>query len=102
MKSRQNFMHIGRLFERPEHRPAIDHTDRVQLKQERRNDAKVAATTAYCPEQIGMLLGTGCDKAAIGKHHFNAEQVVDRQAQCSVRGSQCLHPTSVHQRQWSK
>ncbi len=55
----------------------------MQLEQERCDDAEVAATTAYCPEQVGMLLGAGRDKAAVGEHHVNAEQVVDRQAQCT-------------------
>src|SRR5205823_572637 len=43
------------LFDRPEHRTAIDRADRVQLVQERRDDAEVTATTAYCPEQVCML-----------------------------------------------
>src|SRR5207247_1199095 len=51
--------------------------------QERGGNAEVAATSADCPEQVGMLLGTGRDKAAIGEHHVNAEQVVDRQSQCT-------------------
>ncbi len=74
---------VSRLFDRPEHRSAIDRADRVQLEQERGDDAEVAATTAYCPEQVGMLLGAGRDEAAIGEHHVNTEQVVDRQAQCT-------------------
>src|SRR5207245_4118552 len=74
---------VCRLFERPEHRPTIDRADGVQLQQERGDNAEVAATTAYCPEQVGMLLGAGGDKAAIGEHHVNAEQVVECQAQCT-------------------
>jgi hypothetical protein len=55
----------------------------VQLVQERGDDAEVATTTAYGPEQVGMFVGAGCDKAAIGEDHVNAQQVVDRQAQCT-------------------
>src|SRR5207302_6114548 len=65
---------VSRLFHRPEDRPAIDRADGMQLVEERSDDAEVAATTAYCPEQVGMLLGAGCDKAAIGQDHINAEQ----------------------------
>src|SRR6266516_854859 len=74
---------VCRLFERPEHRPTIHRADGMQLEQERGDNAEVAATTAYCPEQVGMLLGAGRDEAAIGEYHVNAKQVVDRQAQCS-------------------
>src|SRR5207244_6740655 len=45
--------HVCRLFERPEHRPAIDRADGVQLEQERCDDAEVVDTTACWPEQAG-------------------------------------------------
>src|SRR5438034_3393053 len=48
---------VCRLLERPEHRPAIDRADGVQLEQERGDNAEVAATTAYCPEQVGVIVG---------------------------------------------
>src|SRR5437868_5688175 len=75
--------HVRCLFERPEHRPTIDRADGVQLEQKRGDNAEVAATTAYCPEQVGMLLGAGRDEAAIGEYHVNAQQVIDCQAQCT-------------------
>ena len=75
--------YVCRLFERPEHRPAIHRADRVQLVQKRGDDAEVAATTAYCPEQVGMLGGASRDKAAIGEYHVYAQQVVNRQAKCT-------------------
>ncbi len=53
------------------------------MEQERCDDTEVAATTAYCPEQVGVLLGAGCNEAAIGEYHVDAEQVVNRQAQCT-------------------
>src|SRR5215475_15501657 len=46
---------LGCLAEWPQHRPAIDGADRVQTKQERGNDTKVATTTADAPEQVGIL-----------------------------------------------
>src|SRR5262245_31073590 len=42
---------LGCLVEWPQHRSAVDGADRVQPKQEGGDDAKVATTTAYSPEQ---------------------------------------------------
>ena len=52
----------------------------MRLEQEARHDAEVAAAPAHGPEQVGMLALAGRHEAAVGKHHVDFEQVVDRQA----------------------
>src|SRR5690348_4641603 len=68
------------MIERPQHRPAVDGADWMQLEQERRHDAEVAAAAAHRPEQVLVLLCTSGDKAAIGQYYINTQQVIDCQA----------------------
>src|SRR5438132_12157928 len=39
----------------------------------------------YCPEQLGLLLGTGRHARPIGEHHLDAKQVVRCQAVLTVK-----------------
>src|SRR5499427_6386743 len=68
---------LGCLAEGPQHRPAIDSTDRMQPKQEGGDDAKVATTTAYAPEQVGILFSTGGDQTSICQDHIHGEEIVN-------------------------
>ena len=64
----------------PEDRARVDRTDRMRLEQEARHDAKVAASPAQRPEEIGVLALAGRDKTAVGQDNVRFEQVVDREA----------------------
>ena len=53
----------------------------VQLQGERGRDAEVSAAAVQGPEQLGVLVGARVDRAAVRGHQFDAEQVVDGQAE---------------------
>jgi hypothetical protein len=73
--------HRGRVFGRVEHR-AGEHqwADRVEAILQRGHHPEVAATSAQCPEQLGVLLPAGGDELAVGGHHVRREQAVAGQA----------------------
>ena len=60
--------------------PASTVADRMRLELEGRDDAEVAAAAAYRPEEIVVLASAGADEAAVGKHDFCGEQIVEREA----------------------
>ena len=51
----------------------------MRLEQEARHHAEVAAAATQRPEEIGVLILAGGDKAAVGEDHIGFEQVVDRE-----------------------
>ena len=74
-------LHDGaRVLLVPGDRSGEHHLHRMQLEQEARDDAEVAAAAAQRPQQVGVLLLAGGDEAAIGKHDIGLEQIVDGQA----------------------
>src|SRR5215467_3875314 len=57
------------------------------------HDTKIAATSPQSPEQVRILVGTGCDQAPIGGYHIHRSEVVANQPvlahQQSVTACQC-------------
>lgn|GEM_PF-5624963 len=64
----------------PEGGAADDIVDRVRAEQERRHDAKIAAPAAQRPEEIGILVVTGSNHAAVGEDDVGAQRVADGEA----------------------
>jgi hypothetical protein len=52
----------------------------MRLEQEARHHAKVAASAAQRPEEIGVLAFAGRDKTAVGQDNVRFEQVINRGA----------------------
>jgi len=52
----------------------------MRLEQEACHNAKVTASSAEGPKQIGVETLAGCDKTTIGKDNIRLEQVVYREA----------------------
>src|ERR1700721_2472830 len=71
--------HLRRVFERPEHRPAVHGMHRLPLEQKRRHHPEIPSAAAHRPEQIRIFLRARCNKSPIGQHHLHSQQIVDRQ-----------------------
>jgi hypothetical protein len=52
----------------------------MQLDPQGGDHAEVAAAAAYCPEQVGLLIGTGRYSPPVREYHFGAKQAIYRQA----------------------
>src|SRR5579875_501519 len=68
--------HLRRLLDVPQHWASIDGMDRIRLEHKLGDDAEVAAAPTQGPEQIGIFLFAGMDKATVSQHNIGAEQVV--------------------------
>ena len=71
---------IRGLLQRPERRPKLDNVDGVHPKLKRSDHAEVSASAAHCPKEVGILLIVRGNEAAIGQHHVDRQQIVDRQS----------------------
>ncbi len=68
-------------FDRVDRTGEVDRrADRMKRELEGRDDAEVAAAALERPEQVGVLVRTGPDQAAIGGDHLGRDEIVDRQA----------------------
>ena len=65
---------------RQQQHPSDDAVQLVQLELQAGGDPEVAAAAADRPEQVGMGLGVGADRPAVGGDQLGGEQVVDGQA----------------------
>jgi hypothetical protein len=59
----------------------------MQLDPQVGDDAEVAAAAAYCPEELGLLIGTGRHAPPVPAHYFGTKQVVRCQAVPTVKRS---------------
>ena len=69
--------------------------DRVQLELEAGDHAEVAAAAADRPEQVGVLVGAGAHRLAVGGHDVGGEQVVDGHAELAARSSRSRRRASA-------
>ena len=74
----------------------------MRLEQEARDHAKVAASSAHGPEEIGVLALAGRDKTAIGQDHIGLEQVVDREAILAREVAGAAAQGEAQRRRWSR
>jgi hypothetical protein len=58
--------HLGRALEREEHRSGVELVHGVDRELDRGHDPEVAAATAQCPEEVGVVLGVRTHEAAVG------------------------------------
>src|ERR1700757_2929155 len=52
----------------------------MQLERKRRDDAEVSAAAAKRPVQVGIFIGVGFNKIAIGQYNIGREEVIDAQS----------------------
>jgi hypothetical protein len=57
----------------------------MQLDSHGGDDTEVAAAAPYCPEQLGLLIGTGRHASPVRKYHLGSKQVVCCQAVQTVK-----------------
>ena len=78
----------------------------MKLELERRDDPEVAASTAHSPKQIGILIIARPTELAIGRHHVDGCEVVDREPEAArhstkaTSGYQSPHPGVRHRAHW--
>ena len=78
----QHTQHLRRDVHWPDEQAGEDlRTERVEREFERRDDPEVSATTAKTPEQVGIFVGAGDEKVAVGGDDVARREAVDRQAE---------------------
>jgi hypothetical protein len=56
----------------------------MKSEQKGRDDPKVSAPTADCPEQITIFVGARLDEFSIRENHVDFEKIVDREAESAA------------------
>lgn len=70
----------GGFLDGPEGWTKLHRADGMKLEFERGGDAEIAAAAANGPEEVGVFVAIGSDKAAVGENHVHGEQVVNGEA----------------------
>jgi hypothetical protein len=49
----------------------------MQLECKRRYNAKISATTAKCPEQVGIFISARLNKSAVGQNDIGRDEIIN-------------------------